>query len=171
MAKENFSIKREMVWSGWCPIHNGAPPAFDAGGYHCSDCGKTVCAACIYKTNLGVLCANCVKREKKDITEVKPVYIKGVYQDRYRVNYVRWGFLASLVIFPIFAVIGIGILLTNNDPIFEQFGTITMIGITAFFSLVSLYLYWKNYREKTKPLGIELDKQKVKELEEKMAGQ
>jgi len=62
MAKNE--LKTIQNWGRWCECHNGTPPIVDLTGYICPKCGKTVCVNCIYKTDKGVLCADCVKKVK-----------------------------------------------------------------------------------------------------------
>ena len=57
-------LKTVQNWSRWCECHNGSPPLMDLTGYVCSKCKKTVCVNCIYRTDKGVLCSDCVKKLK-----------------------------------------------------------------------------------------------------------
>jgi hypothetical protein len=101
MAKHSFQLEREPIWAGWCPIHGGAPPAFDAGGYVCASCRKTVCAACIYSTNIGVLCQNCLNRDRKKITRLTPLYAQKQMSDPHRVWVARAALLILAVTIPV----------------------------------------------------------------------
>ncbi len=82
-------------WSRWCECHNGALPIFDLNGYSCQKCKQIVCVNCIYKTEKGFLCADCIKMEKpKRIFSIAPLEKK-----------VTKSYLQAVLIYEVFTLI------------------------------------------------------------------
>ncbi|MBS3061688.1 MAG: hypothetical protein J4215_03845 [Candidatus Diapherotrites archaeon] len=162
MTKANFQIEREPIWAGWCPIHSGVPPAFDAGGYVCTKCRKTVCAACIYTTNIGIICQNCVRTSKHAVTEATSLYPQQKISDKDRVGIARIEILLFLALTVVAAAISV--LSVFNEP--NHFFVIPIL-YGAIVTLVIAYaaMFIKNYLDKTRAKEISLTSDEKKELE------
>ncbi len=143
-------------WSRWCPIHNGVPLPFDLNGYVCHKCGKTVCVSCIYKTEKGFLCANCIKKEKPTIIE--PLISKSETLKNH-----KW-YLKIAIITSIFSII---LALTSTIIEIELliFPAIFFFVITILILFISIIIVIKenHYESKTK-----LSKEKIENLDQEI---
>jgi hypothetical protein len=161
--ESGFSINRGIFWGEWCPVHKGSPPAFDFTAYLCQNCKRRVCAACIYHTNAGTLCFDCIKSKKSGITEAKPLYTKKISEKPVRVSFAR--FIAASYLFAIALIASA--LFGAGGPFFAAIGLLFAVG---FFAVLILFLFrFEAIVSKTRRLEDEIDSGRAKELDKLVA--
>jgi positive regulator of sigma E activity len=140
----------------WCPCHNGAPPFFDLNGYICQKCGKTVCINCIYNTEKGFICGQCVK-------QIKPKKVIPLKSNEKISNKFSW-YLNALVIFFIFIMVLSAASIFFKDSFF-------LFGVLAFFGFIIfiIFIFFKLINQKkSDKKEKELDFKKINELDEEI---
>ncbi len=86
-------------WGRWCECHNGALPPMDLNGYQCQKCKQIVCVNCIYQTEKGYICADCITKVKpKKIIPISTNYKKTTKK---YLLIITIGFIISLIIYTI----------------------------------------------------------------------
>jgi hypothetical protein len=143
-------------WSRWCPCHNGAPPYFDLTGYKCNSCGKTVCAGCIYKTEKGYLCVNCVKKLKP--SNIEKIIVNSENQKRHSL------YLKAIIIVLVIYLIAIFASTVTNPPIEILF----CIGFSFFIivAIIILTAIYKLLKEKSQKKSINIPESEIQKLDD-----
>lgn len=144
--KEKAVFDKEPFWAQWCPICREATPYFfDPVGYVCNECGKTVCAKCIYPYEGKLVCQNCLKKLPEDErAKLHPLFSQKVhFKSKSRVNFLRLLFFVGLMT----VFIGVSSFLINMIMISLFAFT---IGSILMFILIIYFIY--SYEKEAKNL-------------------
>lgn len=152
MKKE---IKIVENWSRWCECHNGALPILDLNGYQCQKCKQIVCVNCIYDTEKGFICADCIKKVKpKKIISINPPTNKSTK------TFIQALVLAEIMLF----------VLTIITIIFNIQGAVVSL-ILAAIVLAIIIIGIILFKEKNKPNKQKLSEKELKKLDKKIKKQ
>jgi hypothetical protein len=161
--ESGFSINRGIFWGQWCPVHDGSPPAFDSTAYLCQICRRRVCAACIYHTNAGTLCFDCIKSKKGEITEIRPLYTKKISEKPTRISFARFIAVSYLFFIALIASALIGV----GEPFFAAIGL--LFSAVFFVALIVFLFKFEAIISRTRRLEDEIGRERAEELDRLVA--
>jgi hypothetical protein len=92
-------------WGRWCECHNGALPPMDLNGYQCQKCKQIVCVNCIYKTEKGYLCTECIRKIKPK--KIFPISIEYKETTKKYLFLTAIGIILSIILFIIIIILNI----------------------------------------------------------------